>query len=608
MEYTVELFKFTGFNQNNIPDSVQILDEITGEHKTYVPSVFINQNGYLATIRVQGQWGGLRNIDYCRIKSIDEENYDKANFSDYYCYFVTNVFMHNDEVGELTLELDAITTVGLKRMQFIDGWCVRRIIPQKEQSLENYQANIIGESWNPTNPMIVSSESNLIKTSQSILGVYNEGNQNIVITTTDITNITNFAESYVTQTEAALEVAVPKLPVLPNEMYTEIDMVTGYHGYKYTFPNGAFFSTNVDSVNEGIQSVRLLGVESSIIGSYSVPLMYCQGQQHTTTGHIKNIINRLGSYRSNESYIYADNVENLKVFALYNTYEIVSIAANNSAQYTFQDIYHKGDTAPLFKYWADVSPSGTPFIRPEYYHENNTDEWFGAIKGSNWLNNQIVFQTGSGIIQKLSNANYSMRRGFLKDTVAYGNETIPTAGQTANNLIKTVNTDTNAAFVASGIGSSGVGALGGIAMAAQQLPLLINSFIKNGLKYTDDLRSINMEASMAPPTIVFPYSTSIQSFVGNDFNLYHYKLSENDVRRFDNYLHRYGESVDEPFKTQFLTSKQKYNYIQTTEIVIRTDYGKEISEMCQNAFNRGVRIWHTLPTQEALQIGGNPDV
>lgn len=576
-EYQVMLYKNTGFNSNNIPDSPALIDTISEEHKTSVPSLFLNQNNDLSTIKVQGTWEGLKNVDYCKI-------------GDCY-YFVTNVFMFNDDVCQLSLQLDPITTIQIANMDFIDGWCSRRIIPQSEQSISNYNMNIIPEDWTQQQSCVMDFAKDLAK--QSLGG--DVTNYDFVLATVDLIDIQAKAVKYSSEGTDTLSVAVPQVATLPYSKSTVFQMNVPSDVVEFKYPNGALYFEPNDKVTEGLAAVRSLGVESAIIGSYSIPVMYVEGTDDDNGRAIK-IIGKSGiSSIESMKYEYYDFIENKKVFALYNTFELVSVAGSNSAQYEFEAIYHQGDTYPSFYVWSDPSPNGSPFIRPEWYYGNDTNFWTGSIKGAGWLNNQVVFNIGSGIRQDYVSINRNIRQ------------------TAASSMIENISSLSSVGLSTLGMFTSGKapskmedisGATSGFGTAIGQANKAINNYF-TAFKSLQDFAN---KAVQFAPTIIYPYTSSIQSYVGNDFNIIRYRLTENDARRFDNYLHRYGERVDEPFKKEYLHKKQQYDFIQMSNCQIKSNAGIRFNQQAESMFNGGIRIWHTLPNKEALQTGGNPDV
>lgn len=105
--------------------------------------------------------------------------------------------------------------------------------------------------------------------------------------------------------------------------------------------------------------------------------------------------------------------------------------------------------------------------------------------------------------------------------------------------------------------------------------------------------------------IAFPYSANLQIYYGNDFQLTATHLSDNDVARFDLWLHQFGYATSEKFASSHLNNRTHFNFIKVDMPLIKTGYGSAIDSTISEILSNGVRIWHTLPTVGAMLIGGN---
>lgn len=588
MYYNVRLFYNTGFNQKNIPDSPTLLDSATF---TDVEGVYLNQNNDISQITINGEWNGCRNIDYVRVGDTPDPVF----------YFVTNVSMQADNVVTLSLMLDPITTINITQMEFIDGWCSRRIIPQSQQSIANYQENIIGENWSPTNEFIFETDLPLHFYSPP---------KNFVLSTVDLLQTQKIADEYKTDmaSGSTQSVIIPKL-MSTNDftnffLSTQDNKIGGITSGAFKYPNSALYDFDKPKVKEGIANVRSLGVESAILGSYQIPANWITVSYDSANPEIVSTITGSSTtYISTLNYEYASNVENKKVFALYNNYTVTGVTSGDSMAYQFSQIFDN-TTSPQFLKFADPTPNGMPYCRPvKYYGKNNG--LMGIVKGSNWLNNQLAFVNQSGALINQRNLAMGARQHF--SVVQAQNE---------NRLASDVNNiGTSALGMGSNIASTGsptdiLPLIGGISSGISTLNntlMYYNMSNAQNLNYAQQIGQAIVNQNLYAPDIMYPYQTSLQSYLPNDFMIGRYRLTEEDVRRFDNYLHRYGEAVDEPFKKEFMFKKQNYDYIQTSNILLKTNMGVRYNQLAEDVFNNGVRIWHTLPSTTALQTGNNPD-
>ena len=107
------------------------------------------------------------------------------------------------------------------------------------------------------------------------------------------------------------------------------------------------------------------------------------------------------------------------------------------------------------------------------------------------------------------------------------------------------------------------------------------------------------------PDISFAASPGMQNFVGNDFTVVRTRLTDNDIRRFDEFLHKYGEATDEEFDISKVYTRSKYDYIQCTRVFVRTEHPRWLTNQAAAQLQGGIRVWHVKPNVSALKIGGN---
>ena len=95
----------TGFNSINIPDSPALLNAIPYAD---FPTLDLNQERFLGSVRIKANWDSVKNADYCRV----------GNFY----YTIENINMTSPDVAVLTLTPDYITSVGgVSGLNILDG-------------------------------------------------------------------------------------------------------------------------------------------------------------------------------------------------------------------------------------------------------------------------------------------------------------------------------------------------------------------------------------------------------------------------------------------------------------------------------------------------------
>lgn len=577
MAYSVDLYYNTGFDLGNSPDGVGVLTNMA--HNTY-DSVVLRQNNDISRIRISAEWDDVKKMDYAKIGDV--------------CYFVTQVNMVADKTAEIELQLDSIGTIGVANVRVLDGWCRRRIIPQTQQALENYEGDILPEPWSPMRELVMETQRGIQPTGNS--GVYN-----VVVSTVSLSSASKVARSYEynpTGVEGGGESClVPNLNEVPEDR-TKVRMV--YNGNdigEFQFPSSCAYDPSSILAGEytilkSLNDCRSLGVESAITASYMIPAVWVNPSATEVRkvgiyfGQYMTLVNNSAFLTTKFNYKYKDTIENAKVFALYNNFTIVSEASGNSQDYSFSQVYHIGDEAFQVSMWADLSPNGATYCRPHWYYNDAEALFVGTVKGAGWMNMEQRYGEASGRL--LNEANVTREATWQKMNANLG----------------MVNTSIGSAGSIAGDTGSAVG--GGLSFVGNTLAA--------GVKLQQNLADMGMKFYQqnytVAPTINFPYIPSVQSYVGNGFTVIRYRLHDNDVLRFDRFLHMYGESVDEQFFENMFHKKQHFDFLQVDNlniIVPNAPWGTRYYTDFATRFKGGVRIWHTAPNSEALEIGGNPD-
>ena len=629
---TIKLYKNTGLNGSNVIDSVSVMWNSPSSYGfndviTLTGTFPLVQEKGLAELKIETTWEEVNAVDYLIVMSPYVQGTPHCG------YFVTGITMVSTTVASLSLVVDALGTIGISNLSGIDAWCVRRIVKNVEQDLQTYSTgNIIPEAWTPSNPLEMDTVIDILRTAAHS-DDDRDGEWEIVIASADIQDTDNLAEAYAIASDPDDKVLVPQLKPIDTSKLLQMTMYTTYNYHvvqqvgsghvrrtisssaemtpkSFRYPDSMGYNLGVTTVYQGVQKMRSLGVENVIVASYSVPKIYAAATS-LSGGEVNDIEGLAYHVNTGIEFEYYSGIENKKVFALYNVFEIASIASGNMSQYKFEDLCKPSDTSYAYTQfqcliWANPIPNGKPFCRPAYYMGNTENLWTGVVEGAQWLQTQIRYNMNSGAARNLIRGGERLTRESILNL---------------NNMIKK-----NAADIATfGIGSAadvgsaymnydvskGLGSTLGTAVST------INKSINMAQERDQFNRELANDAMQLRvdyvadlvPDIAYPYTASVQSFVGNDFTVNRFRLSLNDARRLDAYLHKYGEAVDEPFDVAHFTDKVKYNFVQLENINMPEVLNVPLwlKNLASTVLEAGVRIWHTKPTKAALLVGGNAD-
>lgn len=557
MVASVTLYYETGLSPGNCLDSISKLSSLAFTAKTF-PNVAIKQDRGRVDIRINATYADVKNADYCKINSSG--------------YWVTGINMLNDHCAMVLLQQDYLTTIGVSNLSIVSGWCTRRSV-----SDDTLFKNTLPENFTPSKELVVSGCTEISN------GSSETGHINVLLCNLDILNLTDLAKAY-TATLAGkdVNVVVPKLPSISDG------------GTKYYFhPQGASntYSTNIamtkafnpnnTKVKEGVSEVRALGIESCIGASYNLPLQWVDATEDGNGVYTmfvdkwKNTKSSLsthwGSYKNNK--VYSGQFQSIVCY---------SICSGEQSTFKVEDIINS-DGDIIWTLFADLRYNGYPACKPSTYRSKHNSSMFGVVKGANWQQTPFMYTYGSsGYAVGIQSAAQNYAANMLG--VAGG-----IVGSGANIVSGMVGSDlsggeaqANNLALGTKIVSNGISAGARLAM--------------NRVNFNDNVRSL----LKATPEIQFPVVPQLQDFIGNKFYEMHYRLSNTDMTRFDNYLTQFGYAVSEKLTTACFTGRTHFNYVQGEDVTLNATAPLYLRNGAAEQIMNGVRIWHTKPSSSAL--------
>lgn len=621
--YSTRLYLDTGFSYENIPDSASLLNNPNVKYID-VDAVWLYQNQEQGVIRVKSTFDNIYPVDYCRIGS-----------SSY--YFVTNVTMINPNTAELSLVIDAITTIGLNNItdNLAGGWCTRRCVT--DDTLFN---NCIDEDFVPTQPL--ENDTQDIKIPNN--GVL------AIVSSIDLSKVSDYlAQGYKNATNStSIDVSVPTVPAI-NFKYTKITI--DYQGLKLTreLVGKRMYLAGInndhiqdDILVDALTTVWSLGLFDAIAGIYYLPI----GEEGTGSNFTYDATFNIGDdlFWISELTVHGGffkldripfkwntpNVKNNKVFATkYNTYRLISMVSGNEAKYYAGDIYDNlnNPDAPNIAINIDGSDNGTSYAKPEYIRGvdlSQTSKKFeimrDAVTGGDWVSinyNQArpkgitktlyslglsrgnaLFDIPLKILSNLSLPNLSKNGNIYESmTMPYSpSSSLVSQQQIAGGAIDQVSPITGYNYYGKpriGFSGNGGGLLSGIKDSSVNL-----------LSNSQEIAN----AIIQSPETWFPIDNTLSLFYGNSYYVIRERLSDEDTLKFDKYLTMYGYKVNEPLTKECFYGRQYFNYIKAEGINIKTinRVPLRLKQIAIEQLQGGIRIWHTLVNTNAYN--NNPIV
>ncbi|MBD5522500.1 MAG: hypothetical protein HDR03_14975 [Lachnospiraceae bacterium] len=603
MVKTVTLYKNTGITPSNVLDNKNILSAF---ETVTCPSIAIKQSRGLISIRVSQTYETIMSCDYAKIGEDD-------------CYWITGINMLNDNVAELTLLYDVITSVGVQNIQVVSGWCVRRHVNNDELF-----DNTIDEPF-------VATES--FKLDEG--GMYPNPNTSevplsYVLSTVDLSEEVDTSKLYEwTQGESQEEdnpfgCFVPDIPKLTS--FTKYKIPKAFFGgdedngvvntgditYAETVtPGTCLYSLENQTVRDSITTLLAVGAPNVILDSYTVPSEYGVGINADNPNDLLKVTEFPAvAYEFTSSleteYGKELNIKNKKAYSgQFNKYTVLSICSGESCEFKVENIVDENNSVK-YKCTADIRYNGKPWIFPAVYFKNNNVHMLGLVGGSVWQRAPLVTssQTGVGMqsymlerqrdMQGVSNVmnGIDSMLGLAGSLIGLGMSSngVSVTGQ-AGGLYQQIQNPNGVTYQSQGSVNGGISAPRGVFGG---LGSLYNQQIQNEMSYNQ------LKIASQTPNIMFGRVPSLQDIVGNVFYDYRIRLSDNDLVRFDNFLTQYGYAVNESLTSQVFSGRVNFNYVQAKDAVVKIDGDLSLENMVASTLNSGVRIWHVAPNNQAM--------
>ena len=553
----VRLYKNTGLTPSSCLDSSSRLDSLAFDHYD-VEAIATKQDRQLREIRVNITNNKVKQCDYCRIGNE--------------CYWITGVHQVNDNVAILVLVQDYLTTIGINNISVVSGWCTRRHVTD-----DKLYSNTIAEPFVPTSKLEIDF-------GKVIQGGSSDGLVSIVVSSVDLTAVTDKATAYFDEDRD--KVLVPDIP-------NSVNGLTKYNSHvvepvKQTYiPMTNAYNLADASVQNGIKSVRQLGIESCIGAAYSIPGEWVSTS--TDEGGVFTLISdnhqevvsefgwQWGEYKNNK--VYSGQFQKIIVF---------SMASGEKNEFRVEDIVMPNSGIIHWMTFADCRYNGKPGCKPKYFHNVLNTTTLQSISGAQWQQTPLLYNISSGwgftaqqgVMDSLNNTRglINNEAGAILNGLNSGLFGAAFSGDDKNPYPNTANT------------------VSGISNAAFRASTSIGDYLVNRQSIFANTNKALVDVDME-----YPIVPQLADYIGNSFYEMRYRLSDNDMKRFDDYLSAYGYAVDEKLTMSCFKGRTNHNYVKGYGVLLKADnIPQYLLDGAANQICTGVDIWHTKPSSSKL--------
>ena len=434
-EYKVRLYKQTGYNMTDVPDSKTTLDKNLKEDCAVImqwQSRVLSHITVAPTITFK-----IEDCDYARITRTDNADGDM-------CYFVGQGIIYLAEgTAMLPLIFDSVGTClinNLLKDSIIGGRVARR---------HTNEENMIPEPFSPTRPMNkTQKEIDVAETEQ--YGVTWTPYIPLVISSTSLANLAKQGENLPAEKFTDKDgngVIVPALvsPTQTTELFiaTRDDAVTNpyYHYARRPLPQKMLYRGEVYTTNDSdyskngnniAQLLRGLGLDSIISSAYSFPLEFFDESSEPNDTDPKAFKTFKTKAKSkpfpfsvmNDATVNGVTIRNKKARYLFRQFTLQSVASQSSQLYEAWELMttlgvDNQLTNDLIAI-SDPSPQGTVYVRPKFLKYcmsssllpsgNYIDGFYRAVPAIQWNAYTLAAEGGEVI---MANANFAIQKELI---------------------------------------------------------------------------------------------------------------------------------------------------------------------------------------------------
>lgn len=581
---SVRIYKNSGFNAVNIPDSPALLDSLQNFTDCY--AIDINQERFLPQIRISapGGWAAVKDVDYVRV--------------DNFYNFVDNIWMSSGDVAELTLTPDFITSAGgPAALTILDGVTDRVHVTNDTFGLygadDPYMAPALDmDIVSYTKDYSARNYDTFVETTLDLAEMGSKADSDTVEA------LTAFDPNEVVDPSVGAKqwIAFPQIETQPG--MTQYACSIGSHTEDLTATeNQALYKlggtgTVATNIKKGIALARTLGVEESISGQFSIPhAMITRG---TALVHESKLTgNELSENITDVPFIYG-TANNNRVFYGSQSPYFLTAGSGSTMSAKAEEIY-TGFTGPQVIGVVDPRRTGKPYYRFNPLNGKNLysdwkDFFRGSVAGKEWLNHPMVMNSKSGgLLEQINYAN-SRSMAELDKLQTEDNYNYAYGSSIGSAIIGNISAlaNGNAGGFISNTANWVVGTVDRERQKAQYDQ-------KYKAQKAIDQQQLSISQNVFVPSVQFPVSPDLFSeCTGNGFMVSRAVYKPADIARIDKILTAYGYKYSKVLEASDFNNRTYFNYVSGSITV--GNLPRWWADGIAAQIGTGVRVWHVKPS------------
>lgn len=634
--WKVRMYMNTGFNSINVPDSETTLERAANSYKDF-PAIDCLQRYFLSNIIIRAFEDDVINGDY--IKLWDDDNPSRFSF-----YSMSGFTMTSGDTIDLAITMDPLLTCGgIDNIDFLDGMVSRCNLADGEETPTEDDPYLVPQKLTlvPVGEYFGASSSQSHQYGEQLLMVrslYDITGNNTLKIAQDVTDVTitqdKITGSWVSTPVLKSEGNATETTIRVNNVDLNVSDGTLYQ----VFNTGAYSQLNRSQMMSNIKKLIEFGRTDVVLNMYYIPSCFADNRyiDRSDSGVVDQlIIHRYEEVsRSENSNAYFNSTvakkkpENAYTYKAHN--DRVYIGKHFAYVFTVKDsgdsvtinpediMYEESSLLPSIAISVDLRANGKvtyyPLTRNEYGSENEIIQEYDQrslppkhVSSKGWANAECFVNGAAGI--RLKADQFALNDKLATESVELDLAAKFNEGDYGWGALKYVNPLN---VINKGLQSS---YLGDVASVENNTALLgrnndlerfgYGELYARGNEYaqamytraTDRMKEQQQLIQASIPQVTTVSKGSDDTLVTTTaLSVYRSMISEEDLKRFDKIIDRFGVKKTVPIEKDMLTSRLSFNYIDASGVSVKCDtVPKSVRNELSSLFNGGVRIWHVRP-------------